>query len=61
MEIELPGDAADLVHDDVPPVRELAVTVVAVERMVPARVHARLVVRDDTDDADQTGSMETTR
>ncbi|WP_045824854.1 hemolysin family protein [Williamsia herbipolensis] len=61
VEIELPGDAADLVHDDVPPVRELAVTVVAVERMVPARVHARLVVRDDTDDADQTGSMETTR
>jgi CBS domain containing-hemolysin-like protein len=42
LEIELPPDPADLVHDDEPTRRVLQVQVLAVDRHVPSRVRLRL-------------------
>jgi CBS domain containing-hemolysin-like protein len=48
LEIELPPDPADLVHDDEPTRRVLQVQVLAVDRHVPSRVRLRLPETADT-------------
>jgi CBS domain containing-hemolysin-like protein len=42
LEVELPPDPGDLVHDDEPTARVLRVKVLAVERHVPSRVRLEL-------------------
>ena len=42
LEVQLPADPADLVHDEAPAPRRLRVTVLAVDRHVPSRVRLEL-------------------
>lgn len=58
LEIDLPPDPGDLVHDAEPTARRLQVEVLAVERHVPARV--RLVLPDLVDAAARTAPDEET-
>ncbi|WP_299956088.1 hemolysin family protein [uncultured Modestobacter sp.] len=57
LDVELPADPADLVHDDAPARRLLRVTVLAVDRHVPSRLRLELPGTDRaTDRADEEAS-----
>ncbi|MGX5654609.1 hemolysin family protein [Geodermatophilus nigrescens] len=59
--VELPPDPGDLVHEDVPVGRALAVEVLAVERHVPSRVRLELPDHPASHTTDRTAAEETSR